>query len=407
MHAHRLWHAFCVLPMSYYFSTCTPINIMCTVHLVIIFALLLIQTESFSIPDPPQSTTNLGRREALKATLGFASVFLSPLASNAIDYSDDQQGIAAITDSSIGRAFRRSVVRGAQVADKLDEGWERFSDGLRDKSKCDKNTGRRLYDNGVRKDGTPIGNPGLGSLCEPVQLLPLDTLFAEKLLETATKSATLVSATKEEYLQQVIDNTKDLVRPSFERSMVGNDEEKRRKTFNFEFYSTMRAITNILGERKVPIKEFQLAWGRELVSIYAPSANKKDYSSPFPDIDALEDYDYDKNKLLDGLGALSVTLEQFKQGGLLSYAEISIPYDDYGSVVTVAVDDYVPITSEILLAEQKLLCQGPIQALAVYLLNKASIASAADTFYLDPSTTSQTAYNPTQLLLSLSSVRKM
>mmetsp|Transcript_22425 Transcript_22425/g.35180 ORF Transcript_22425/g.35180 Transcript_22425/m.35180 type:complete len:383 (+) Transcript_22425:83-1231(+) len=382
---------------------------MCIVHLVIISAFLLIQTESFSIPDPPSksTTSNLDRREALKSTLGFASVLFSPLASNAVDYSDDQQGIAAVTDSSVGRAFRRSVVRGAQVADKLDEGWERFSDGLRDKSKCDKNTGRRLYDNGVRKDGTPIGNPGLGTLCTPVELLPLDTVFAEKLLETALKSATLVSATKEEYLQQVIQETKDLVRPSFERSMVGNDEEKRRKTFNFEFYSTMRAITNVLGERKVSIKEFQLAWGRELVSIYAPSANRKDYSSPFPDIDAIDDYDYDKNKLLDGLGALTVTLEKFKQGGLLSFVEISIPYDDYGSVVTVAVDDYVPITSEILLAEQKLLCQGPIQALAVYLLDKASIAFAADTFYLDPSTTSQTNYNPTQLLLSLSNLRKM
>eukprot|EP00986_Skeletonema_menzelii_P000881 scaffold253_cov143-Skeletonema_menzelii.AAC.9 len=376
------------------------------VRLMVLYTLLLMQTESFSFPDP-STTTNLDRREALKATLGLASVVVSPLTSNAIDYSDDQQGIAAITDSSIGRAFRRSVVRGAQVADKLDEGWERFSDGLRDKSKCDKNTGRRLYDNGVRKDGTPIGNPGLGALCEPVELLPLDAAFADKLLETATKSAILVSATKEDYVQKVIQNTKDLVRPSFERSMIGSDEEKRRKTFNFEFYSTMRAVTNVLDEKKVAIRDFQLAWGRELVSIYAPFANRKDFSSPFPAIEAFEDYDYDKNKLLDALGGVSSTLDAFKSGGILSAAEISIPYDDYGSVVTVAVDDYVPITSEILLSEQKLMCQGPVQALVAYLLNNASILFSADTFYLDPSTTSQTDYNPTQLLLSLSNLRKM
>eukprot|EP00984_Skeletonema_dohrnii_P000100 scaffold29_cov116-Skeletonema_dohrnii-CCMP3373.AAC.10 len=280
-------------------------------HLIILSALLLIQTESFSLrPDPPSA--QLDRREALKATLGFASVLLSPLTSNAIDYSDDQQGIGVITDSSIGKAFRRSVVRGAQVADKLDEGWEKLSDGLRDKSKCDKNTGRRLYDNGVRKDGTPIGNPGLGALCEPVELLPLDTVFAEKLLETAIKSATLVSATKEDYLQKAIQDTKDLVRPSFERSMIGSDEEKRKKSFNFEFYSVMRAITNVLTEKRVSIRDFQLAWGRELVSMYAPSANRKDYSSPFPKIDEFEDYDYDKNKLLDALGAVTVTLDAFK-----------------------------------------------------------------------------------------------
>lgn len=377
------------------------------VHLVMILSTLLVimQIESFSFPDPP-SSAKLDRREALK-TIGLASVLLSPHISNAIEYSDDQQGIAAITDSSIGRAFRRSVVRGAQVADKLDEGWERFSDGLRDKSKCDKNTGRRLYDNGVRKDGTPIGNPGLGALCEPVELLPLDTVFADNLLDTAVKSATLVSATNQDYLQKVIQNTKDLVRPSFERSMIGNDDEKRRKTFNFEFYSTMRGITNVLEEKKVPIRDFQLAWGRELVSTYAPFANRKDYSSPFPAIEAFEDYDYDKNKLLDALGGVTVTLDAFKSGGLLSAAEISIPYDDYGSVVTIAVDDYVPITSEILLQEQKLLCQGPVQALAAYLLNTASILFSADTFYLDPTTTSQTKYNPTQLLLSLSNLRKM
>jgi len=388
-------------------STTTSDNMGFVQHLIILSALLLIQTESFSLRPDPAPSAQLDRREALKATLGFASVLISPLTSNAIDYSDDQQGIGVITDSSIGKAFRRSVVRGAQVADKLDEGWEKLSDGLRDKSKCDKNTGRRLYDNGVRKDGTPIGNPGLGALCEPVELLPLDTVFAEKLLETAIKSATLVSATKEDYLQKAIQDTKDLVRPSFERSMIGSDEEKRKKSFNFEFYSVMRAITNLLGERRVSIRDFQLAWGRELVSMYAPSADRKDYSSPFPKIDEFEDYDYDKNKLLDALGAVTVTLDAFKSGGILGFVEISIPYDDYGSVVTVAVDDYVPITAEILLSEQKLLSQGPIQALVVYLLENASIAFAADTFYLDPSTTSQTAYNPTQLLLSLSNLRKM
>ena len=371
---------------------------------LLIFSVLS-KAESFSLPDPPSSTT-LDRREALK-TLGFTSILLSPFASNAIDYVDDQQGIAAVTDSSIGRTIRRSVVRGAQVADKLDEGWERFSDGLRDKSKCDKNTGRRLYDNGVRKDGSSIGNPGLGALCEPVELLPIDVVFAEKLLETAVKSVMLVSGAKEGELQRVIQNTKDLVRPSFERSMIGSDEEKQRKTFNFEFYSVMRAITNVLEEKKVSIRDFQLAWGRELVSTYAPNASAKDFSSPFPKVDEFEDYDYDKNKLLDALGAVAVTLDAFKSGGILAFVETSIPYDDYGTVVTVAVDDYVPITAEILLSEQKLLIQGPVQALFVYLLDKASVAYAADTFYIDPSTTRQTDYNPTQLLLSLSNLRKM
>lgn len=370
---------------------------------LIVFALLLLCSESFSLLDPP-STKQLDRREALKAAIGFATVLL-PLSSNAIS-SDEQQGIGVVTDSSLGKAFRRSIVRGAQVADKLDEKWERLSDSMRDKSKCDSNTGRRLYDNGVRKDGTPIGNPGLGALCQPVELLPLDDAFAKKILDTAIKSTLLVANINEDYLLKAIQDTKDLVRPSFDRSMVGSDEEKRKKTFNFELYSTLRSITKILEERKVGMRDFQLVWGRELVSNFAPSASRKDFISPFPEkADEFEDYDYDKNKLLDALGALSVALNNFKSGGLLSYVELSIPYDDYGSVVTIALDDYVPISAEILLSEQKL-GQGPIQALVVYLFDKAAITFNADTFYIDPSTTRQTDYNPSQLLLNLNSLSK-
>jgi hypothetical protein len=371
---------------------------------LIVFALLLLCSESFSLLDPP-STKQLDRREALKAAIGFATVLLPPLSSNAIS-SDEQQGIGVVTDSSIGKAFRRSIVRGAQVADKLDEKWERLSDSMRDKSKCDTNTGRRLYDNGVRKDGTPIGNPGLGALCQPVELLPLDDAIAKKILDTAIKSTLLVANIKEDYLLNAIQDTKDLVRPSFDRSMTGSEEEKKKKTFNFEFYSTLRSITKILEERKVDVRSFQLAWGRELVSNFAPSATRKDFISPFPEkADEFEDYDYDKKKLLDALGALSVALNNFKSGGLLSYVELSIPYDDYGSVVTIACDDYVPISAEILLSEQKL-GQGPIQALVVYLFDKATITFNVDTFYIDPSTTRQTDYNPSQLLLNLNSLSK-
>jgi len=373
---------------------------------LIVFTLLLLFSESFSLLDPP-STKQLDRREALKAAIGFATVLLPPLSSNAIS-SDEQQGIGVVTDSSLGKAFRRSIVRGAQVADKLDEKWERLSDSMRDKSKCDTNTGRRLYDNGVRKDGTPIGNPGLGALCQPVELLPLDDAFAKKILDTAIKSTLLVANINEDYLLNAIQDTKDLVRPSFERStsMVGSDGEKKKKTFNFELYSIMRSISKILEERKVGMRDFQLAWGRELVSNFAPSASRKDFISPFPEkADEFEDYDYDKNKLLDALGALSVALNNFKSGGLLSYVELSIPYDDYGSVVTIACDDYVPISAEILLSEQKR-GQGPIQALVVYLFDKATITFNSDTFYIDPSTTRQTDYNPSQLLLNLNSLSK-
>lgn len=102
-----------------------------------------------------------------------------------------------------------------------------------------------------------------------------------------------------------------------------------------------------------------------------------------------------------------MVLDKLKSGGLIGYYEISIPYDDYGSVVTVALDDYVPIGAEILLSEQNFKCAGPVQAVLRNLFDKARINFSLDTFYIDPSTTRQSDYNPTQLLLSLNGLSKM
>ena len=111
--------------------------------------------------------------------------------------------------------------------------------------------------------------------------------------------------------------------------------------------------------------------------------------------------------LLDALGKLTVTLNQLKLGGFLGYYEISIPYDDYGSVVTVALDDYASIGVEILLSEQNVVIEGPTQSVVRALFDNARINFGLDTFYIDPSTTRQIDYNPTQLLISLNGLRKM
>lgn len=377
--------------------------------------------QSLSVVPPKHK---LNRREYLHLafgnTLAVTAPFLlvaAPATSNAISSvgGDEQQGIAAITDSQVGRAFRRSIVRGAQVADKLDEKWERFSDSLRDKSRCDPNTGRRLYDNGKRKDGTPIGSPGLGELCSPEPPSPLDVGMTESILDAAVRSALFVSGDKSpsmaDVLRKTIQDTKDLVRPSFERSMQNTMTEDERNVgyFKFNLYATLRAIATFMAEGgKSSFRAFQVAWGDELLSKYAPTANRNDFVSPFPKgEDDFQDLDYDKYALLDALGKLTVTLNRLKAGGLIGYYEISIPYDDYGSVVTVALDDYVPIGAEILLSEQNNSCEGPMQALIRALFDKAGISCRLDTFYIDPSTTRQDDYNPTQLLLSLNGLKRM
>lgn len=368
-------------------------------------AALLLVAAAHALSAPP---AGCHRRACLRALVAAPVVALLPAAARA---DDGAQGIAAVTDSTLGRAFRRSVVQGAQVADRLDAKWERLSDARRDKSRCDENTGRRLYDNGTRKDGSSIGNPGLGALCAPAPLRPLDAGMAAAVLAAAVASAAAASGAGEEALRKEIEATKELVRPSFERSIASavEEDDKNRGVYNFELYSTLRAIANLLKGDRAATQAFQLAWGNALVALYAPSAGRKDYTSPFPaGEEAFDDFDYDKNLLFDALGTLTVALERLKSGGLLGYSEISIPYDDYGSVVTVALDDYASIGAEILLAEQvaNVRCQGPVVALARAVLERAGIDFRATTFFIDPSTTSQEKYDPTQLLLSLTGLSK-
>jgi hypothetical protein len=138
----------------------------------------------------------------------------------------------------------------------------------------------------------------------------------------------------------------------------------------------------------------------------APNADRKDFRSPFPAPDPTDEQPYDQNALLDALGAVSVTLDKLQQGGLIGHWEISIPEDDYGNVVTIAVDDDITIGAQVLSKEQN----QPISGSAVVALvrsamdDRAKISYNMDTFFIDPSTTKQELYDPTQLLVSLSNL---
>mmetsp|Transcript_13485 Transcript_13485/g.19883 ORF Transcript_13485/g.19883 Transcript_13485/m.19883 type:complete len:391 (+) Transcript_13485:52-1224(+) len=357
--------------------------------------------------------TSSSRRTSLQRILlnALAPISIIPPPANAAT----DEGISAVTDSSIGKSVRKSAIQGARVLDSLDEKWERFSDSLRDENKCDENTGRRLYDNGFRKDGTRVGNPVLGALCNPDPLLPLDVGLGDRILDLALQCAVDSSGNgskSNDRLQQLVQETENLVRPSFERTArkegdaESSQDKRNRVLYNLAVYSKLRAISTYLENTNM-IRNFQVAWGQKLTSQFAPNnTNRKNYVSPFSEMkDEFEDYDYDKNVLLDALGVLQVTLEKLKSAGIIGHFEISIPYDDYGSVVTIAIDDYVPIGAEILLSEQKYSIGGIAQALVRSILNQY-FDYGIDTFYIDPSTTKQSEYNPTQLLLSVNNLRK-
>lgn len=361
----------------------------------------------------------------------------------AISSEQDQQGVSLITDSSFGKAIRKSTIQGARIIDNLDEKWERFSDSLRDQNKCDENTGRRLYDNGFRKDGvTRIGNPVLGALCTPVALNGFNVEFGNRILEygfnsavdevtsfASSSSSTASSSTKPSIvesrvkIQQMIDSVETLVKPSFDRSIAkvdeGRIEEIQRQKYNFAMYTNIKAINDVISSSTTGLsssspssfsnmaKEFYVSWGKTLISNLAPNANRNDYTSPFPAMeDEFEDYDYNKNDLLDSLGILNVALKEMQKNGVIGYFEISIPYDDYGSVVTIAVDDDITLGSQLLLREQGVRMNGSyVEALVRSVMERANIKYSYDSFFIDPSTTKQNEYNPTQLLVSLSNLR--
>jgi hypothetical protein len=341
------------------------------------------------------------------------------------DMTVEAQGIPAVTQSDLGTSVRRTIVRGAQFADTLDLQWERFSDSLRDEKKCDPRTNRRMFDNGVRRDGTRIGNPVLGALCRPDPIKPLNVQVATTVLDLAQQAGMEVTGTSRAELQQRVEQVKSLVGPSFSRAVLvgtgtttsvssssassSNDDEETkqqllRQDFNRDLYVQMRAYGELVANQRENVKQLDAVWGNKILAQLAPNANRNDFTSPFPKPDPTDEQPYDEGALLDALGRVSVALIQLQEAGLIGHWEISIPEDDNWNVVTIAVDDDISIGGQILSRERN----QPLNGSAVMALvqaameQKAKISYKVNAYFIDPTTTRQELYNPTQLLLSLS-----
>lgn len=329
------------------------------------------------------------------------------------DETTASQGLSVVTQSDIGKSVRSAVIGGAQLADRLDLKWERWSDSLRDEAKCDPRTNRRMFDNGVRKDGTRIGNPVLGALCTPEPLKDFHTETGLVVLNAAKEAAlsVLASSVDTKKFDEKLSQVEILVGPSFERAL---SEEKAnsdgqylaRQRFNRDLYTELRATGELIqsGASKGTNRMIEVEWGEKLLSILAPGANRNDYTSPFPKPDDTDNQPYDEGALLDGLGRVSAALRKLQDGGLIGHWEISIPEDDDWNVVTIAVDDDISIGGQILAKERGQPLDGSeVNAMVRAALDRtAKISYKMDVFFIDPTTTKQELYNPTQLLISLS-----
>jgi hypothetical protein len=342
------------------------------------------------------------RRETL------SSLLVSAVGFTAAQPSQADSGLKIVTESELGQMVRYNAIKGAQVADAVDEFWEKFSDKLRERDLCDEATGRRRFDNGFRSDGSRIGNPGLGALCKPNPLQPLLQSSAQQLLDLATLAAVKSLGKSESTLGAAVNSVDGQVRQVFERTYDESvPDDFTRKKFNFAVYSKFKAYSSFVTRREDQ-RNFEREWGALMLGVFARSCRgREDFSTRFPlpdkkDVDAL----YDLDSLLDGLGTLSCALRTMENAGLIGNWEISIPSDDDGQVATIAIDDDVSLNAQSLLREQRCLLYGAAtEALTIACLEQAGIRFRMDSYLIDPKTTNRENYSPTQLLISLSNLR--
>ena len=318
---------------------------------------------------------SLGRRPVLSALAGAGGLLLlsassasaaAAMAGGGGEGGAAIDGIGVVTRSDLGTSVRRATVRSAQIADRLDERWERFSDSLRDQNRCDPATGRRMYDNGYRRDGSRIGNPVLGDLCRPEPLLPLRDEVADLVLGSAEAEVALMVGGGAEAVRGRVRDVEELVGPAFARArpsppgtgpaLAAGDDEKRAE-YNRRVYSSMRAYGELLmpaaggGDpraARAAAADMEVRWGRRLLFDDAPGpliparlANRGQFRSPFPALteDDRGDLAYEEGALLDGLGTLSAALDALQAGGIVGHWEISIPSDLPDPIATVVVVD--------------------------------------------------------------------
>ena len=166
----------------------------------------------------------------------------------------------------------------------------------------------------------------------------------------------------------------------------------------------MRAYGEMIPKGPENFRSVEKEWGNKMLTSLAPNANRNDYTSPFPKPDPTDDQPYNESSLLDALGGVSIVLKKLQEAGLIGHWEISIPEDDYWNVVTIAVDDDITIGGQILARETKSPLSGSsvVAVVRAAMEDQARIPYKMDTFFIDPTTTRQEDYNPTQLLISLS-----
>lgn len=182
--------------------------------------------------------------QLLGASLGLTlTLTVCPLACHAGPVGE--QITQVVTQSDVGVAVRRSVVRGAQVMDSVDASWERLSD---------------QFGLGAARKIQP-GRPQPKIIPD---LKPLDSALAMKLLESADQAVIKSLSCSSADLQRQIEVVTTTVRPSFERSgldvskLLESNVPQKGADFNFLAYCRYKAYVDMFSKQQaVTFPKFQ------------------------------------------------------------------------------------------------------------------------------------------------------
>lgn len=259
----------------------------------------------------------------------------------------------AVTQSDLGISVRKSVVRGAQVMDKVDGNWERFSDRF------------SLGSERSRREGRPeqkiIPKP-----------LPLNSSIANQLLQASDSVfVSLVPFVSDGQLSSKIAKVQSLVRKSFERAGLPTDTGNEDHlldgpTFNYLAYSHFKAYSDIIIENESKInfgkfrKDFEGELGRKIVDNIIEPANHADLVS-IVGSERKRTSDELKKAFSGSLRFIDAICSSLQSNGLVSIAERSNideeDIDDWSQDLAdlqfnVALDGDITLGSQMLLQEQ-------------------------------------------------------
>ena len=313
---------------------------------------------------PSSLSSSSSRRVVLSSLLGVVTSLAVTSSIGAAHAGELGSKITqAVTQSELGVSVRTSVIQGAQIMDRIDGQWERFSDRF------------RLGTQRSKLENRPIPRV----IPEPLPLDPMVALAILKLADDVFLSL-VQPMVQPQTLQSQIRTVAQLVRPAFVRSNVelsrgtvsssssnNNDLDENdllrnittAAQFNFASYVHFKAYSDLILQQGKAFdfnafrRAFEAQMGQGLVALLLmPQLSQANLISKHPKSEQV------LNAKLEQIDQLC---RQLQNKGLVSLAERSILeqdqildwMEDLGRLsFTVALDGDITLGSQLLLQEQ-------------------------------------------------------